>query len=193
MKNQKTGEVDKPLKAALYNVSVLILLGAIVGVVLVLLPFMKPLFWAFLFGAVLFPAKKKLSNAINNWIDQIESEDVHIMWGVVVSPFNGLEKLGEFITRWLITHMKILFILLCCIISLRMIIYFVPSELFSSILSVIVWLQMVFEKIVWSLNSKLLLTLIVAYSATVIAFWSASSSHVFTFIGQGERKLIGIS
>lgn len=182
LKNQKTGEVEKPLKAALYNVGILILLCAFVGVFFVLLPFLNPLFWAFISGAVLFPAKKKIASTINDWIDRVDENGA---LGAFMFPFDGLDKLGKSITQWLMTHIKLLFIGLCSIVALQLIIYFVPSELFSFLLSTIVWFHTIFGGIVGSLNLKLVIVLIGTYTIAVAMLWKESSTNIFAICGQG--------
>lgn len=94
LKDQK-GQVEKPLKNALYNAGVVVVLAAFVGVILVLLPFIKPLCWAFLFGALLFPAKRNISDGIKSWIDKIEEKQTPIFVGIMLAPIEGLENLGE--------------------------------------------------------------------------------------------------
>lgn len=187
LKNQKTGEVEKPLKAALYNVGVLILLCAFVGVFFVLLPFLNPLFWAFISGAVLFPAKKKIAKTINDWIDRVNEDGA---LGAFLFPFDGLDKLGKCITQWLMTHIKLLFIGLCSIVGLQLIIHFVPSELFGFLLSTIVWFHKIFGGIVGSLNLKLVIILLGTYTVAVMMLWSESIRNIFTICGQGLWVLV---
>lgn len=184
MKNQKTGEVDKPLKSALLNVGVLLGLAAFVGVFLVLAPFLKPLLWSCLFGAVLFPAKKKLSTAINSWISQIETNETPIAIGVLLFPLNSLVKLGEIIARWLSDHIKFLFIGSFAIISLNLIIRYVPAELYSGFVKVLMWHHELLGKIVGSLNLTLVFLMLLSYALAVVVLWNTSSSNVFVMLGQ---------
>ena len=184
LKNQKTGEVDKPLKAALFNVGVLVILAALVGVFLVLGPFLKPLLWSFLFGAVLFPAKKKLSTSINSFITHIETNETPIAIGILLFPVNGLVKLGEIISRWLIDHMKFLFMGSCAIISLNLIIRYVPTELYSGIIKILMWHHELLGKVVGSLNLTLVFLMLVSYVLAVVILWNSSSSNVFIMLGQ---------
>lgn len=184
LKNQKTGEVDKPLKAALFNVGVLVILAAFVGVFLVLGPFLKPLLWSFLFGAVLFPAKKKLSTSINSWISRIETNETPIAIGVLLFPVNGLVKLGEIISRWLIDHVKFLLVGSSAVISLNLIIRYVPTELYSGIARVLMWHHELLGKVVGALNFTLLFLMLFSYVLAVVVLWNTSSSNAFTMLGQ---------
>jgi hypothetical protein len=159
------------------------------SVIFVLLPFLNPLLWAFLFGAMLFPFKKKLSFAINSWIDDIERDEIPIAVGLIMCPFNGLEKLGEVITLWLINHFKVLFIGSGLIILLRLIVAFVPAELFSAVFSLIKWQHSLFGAIVGSLSLTLVVVCVVSYAIAVNLLWTSSSSNLFTVAGQSMVSL----
>lgn len=184
LKNQKTGEVDKPLKQALFNVGIIIGVATIFGVFLVLGPFLRPLLWAFLFGAVLFPAKKKLSCAINSWILAIEKNEIPIAVGIAMFPFNRVLKLGEFFTRWLIKHFKVLFIGFGCIVFTQLAIRYVPSELLNIVANIVLWNQALFEKVVGTLNTTFFISILVAYAIAVALLYNSSSSLAFTMLGQ---------
>lgn len=162
----------------------LIILAAFIGVFLVLGPFLKPLLWSFLFGAVLFPAKKRLSNAINNWINVIETHDSPVALGIVLFPFHGLVKLGEIITLWIIAHIKVLSIGLGSVIFVQLVLIYVPAELYSAIAKLLMWNHILFGKIVGILNMKLILMTAVTFIISVFVLWSTSSSSSFTILGQ---------
>lgn len=184
LKNQKTGEVEKPLKNALYNIGVLIILGALLGVFFVLLPFLNPLLWAFLVGAVLFPAKKKLSVLINAWISRIDKDEVPIFVGIATIPINVLDCTGEIITLWLMNHIKILLIGLGSIISLQLTIYFVPAELFTTIVNITMYFHQVFGRIVGLLPPSLMIVLVISYIISVVIMWKSETAQLFNIVGQ---------
>jgi hypothetical protein len=150
----------------------------------VLLPFLNPLLWAFLFGAMLFPFKKRLSACIDSWIDEIQKDEIPIAVGLIMCPFNGIEKMGEIITLWLINHFKFLFIGSGSIILLRLIVLFVPSELFSAVFSIIKWQHSLFGMIVGSLSLSLVLVCLVSYAVAVNLLWTTTSTNIFTIVGQ---------
>lgn len=183
LKNQKAAEVQS-VKSALYNVGVLVCLAALAGVFLVLLPFLNPLFWAFLFGAVLFPAKKKLAKAINLFIEELETTDTPIALGVVVFPFNGMMKVGEFITMFLITHIKVIAFGLCAMLSLRISVHYVPSELIGTVLNIAMWFHNFCAAFIGALNLKIILMLVAVHATAVLALWTPALAKIFTFCGQ---------
>lgn len=164
----------------------LIILAAFVGVFLVLGPFLKPLLWSFLFGAVLFPAKKRLSTAINNWINLIETHDSPVALGIVLFPFHGLVKLGEIITLWIVEHIKFLSIGLGSVIFVQLVLIYVPTELYSAnfIANLLIWNHALFGKIVGILNMKLIVMTAITFIISIFVLWSASSSSLFTMLGQ---------
>lgn len=141
--------------------------------------------WAFLFGAVLFPAKKRISNGINSWIDGLEHEETPIVVAVVMLPINGLLKSGGFMMLQLLTHIKIIAIGISLVISLRMIVYIAPSELCNLILKFVVWNHTFIGKIVGSLNLTLVLVIIAFYGVAIFMLWQGSSATVFSLMGQG--------
>jgi hypothetical protein len=158
--------------------------ACVYSVIFVLLPFLNPLLWAFLFGAMLFPFKKKLSSTLFVWIDEIEKEEIPVAVGLLMCPFNGLEKLGEVITLWLINHFKILLILSGSIISLRVIVALVPAELFSAVFNIIKWQHSLFGALVGSMSLTLLLVSVVSYAIAVKVLWTSSNSNFFAIAGQ---------
>lgn len=173
------------IKSALYNVGILIVLAALAGVFLVLLPFLSPLMWAFLFGAVLFPAKKGISKAINAWIDGLEDDETPIVVGIVMLPINGLLRSGGFMMHKLITHIKIIFIGISTMISLRLVAAVAPEELCNMVVKFIVWNHTFISKIVGSLNLTLVLIIIASYGIAIFMLWQSSSAKIFTLFGQG--------
>lgn len=184
LKNQKTGEVEKPLKNALYNVGVLIILGALMGVFFVLLPFLNPLLWAFLIGAVLFPAKKKLSQHINAWIDRIDKDDVPILVGVASIPVDIVNCTGEIITLWLMNHIKILLIGFASLVSLQLTLYLVPAELFTSLINVTMNFHLLFGRIVGLLPPSMMVALVIGYVSLVMVMWRNDVDQTFAIAGQ---------
>lgn len=176
--------------STLFHIGVLILFAAFAGVFLVLLPFLSPLLWAFLMGAVLFPAKKKVSRLINRWISDIEVKETPIAISLMTLPFTALVKLGEVIAREFLVHMKILLIGLGSIISLRIIAYFAPREILGKVLNLVIWFHTLFGNIVGVLSVTSLVILIAAYAVAVYMLWSPSNSRIFTTLGQGIWVLI---
>lgn len=99
---------QSPMRGAVYNLVIVIVVGAILAVCLVLGPFLKPLIWSFLIGAVLFPFKSSLSFGLKRWFKRLEVEDTHLLVGIAMAPLEALEAFGEYLTSMFVKHMQIL-------------------------------------------------------------------------------------
>ncbi|XP_035775576.1 transmembrane protein 245-like isoform X5 [Anopheles albimanus] len=175
---------EKPLRNALYNVLVVGVIAVVIGVTLVLAPFFKPLLWAFLFGAVLFPAKKRLSEALKGWIEQIEKDDKYLLLGVLSAPACWVDSLGEFLTGWLRDHLKIIGIGFGGLVLLRFILWLTPSEVFFSIWNFVVWNHSLFRSLLSSLSLHMVLVILLLYVISVYFLWTPEYSTPFLAIGQ---------
>lgn len=184
LRNRKT-EGNDSLRNALYNFGICALLFVLFGVLMILKPFLRPLLWAVLVAAVLFPMKKKLAQCINMWIDKVEREETPIIIGVVLLPFSGLEKLGEFIIRFTLTHIKVILAGLSSLVALRILIHFLPKEFFTGILTVLLWFHSIFGKIASSLSLSMLAVLVISYLITIKLMWSTKTSNIFVILSQG--------
>lgn len=178
-------EGNDSLRNALYNIGILALCFVLFGVILILKPFLRPLLLALLAAAALFPMKKKLAQCINQWIDNVEKEETPIVLGIALIPFSGLEKLGEFITRFTMTHIKVILAGLSSLVALRFLIHYVPKEFFTGILSVLLWFHGIFGKAASSLSLSMLAVLVISYIITVKLMWSTSTSNTFVILAQG--------
>lgn len=168
----------------MYNVGLLLLLGAFALVILILLPFIRPLAFGVLFGAVLFPAKKKLAKSINSWISKIEKNEVPVIIGIASIPFNALEKLGEVIIRFIFTHIKIILGGVISIIVLKVLHSILPKKLLSYVVDGVLWQHSLFEYIVSTFNTPLLLLIIISFVISLYLLWNSSTSSLFTVVGQ---------
>lgn len=175
---------EKPLRNALYNVLVVGVIAVVIGVTLVLAPFFKPLLWAFLFGAVLFPAKKRLSASLKRWIERIEKDDKYLLLGVLSAPLCWVDSLGEFLTGWLKEHLKIITGLVGGLVTLRFILWLTPSEVFFSIWNFIVWIHSLFRTLLGSLSLQMVVVILVVYVVSVYFLWTPDHSLPFLVIGQ---------
>uniref|UniRef100_A0A182PS46 Transmembrane protein 245 n=1 Tax=Anopheles epiroticus TaxID=199890 RepID=A0A182PS46_9DIPT len=175
---------EKPLRNALYNVLVVCVIAVVIGVTLVLAPFFKPLLWAFLFGAVLFPAKKRLSASLKRWIERIEKDDKYLLLGVLSAPLCWVDSLGEFLTGWLKEHLKIITGLVGGLVTLRFILWLTPSEVFFSMWNFVVWIHSLFRTLLGSLSLQMVVVILVVYVVSVYFLWTPDHSLPFLVIGQ---------
>ncbi|XP_055525281.1 transmembrane protein 245 isoform X2 [Wyeomyia smithii] len=175
---------EKPLRNALYNVMMVAIVAVVIGVTMVLAPFFKPLLWAFLFGAVLFPAKKRLAEGLNHWIERIEKDEKHLIVGILGAPVQGINSLGEFLTEWLMGHIRIIGVGCGGLVLLRLALLFAPTEIFLLIWNFIVWSHSLFKAVLSSLTLQMLLLIIILYVISVCMLWKAEVSTPFLVVGQ---------
>ncbi|KAK2580315.1 hypothetical protein KPH14_012552 [Odynerus spinipes] len=90
---------EKALKQGIYNAVALFLLclvsAAGYGLYIVLSPFLKPLIWALLCGAVLFPFKYSLTTAVQSWFDRNESESKPLVLNIATLPLRIIDNTAE--------------------------------------------------------------------------------------------------
>ncbi|XP_052868293.1 transmembrane protein 245 isoform X2 [Anopheles cruzii] len=181
---------EKPLRNALYNVLVIGVMAVVIGVILVLAPFFKPLLWAFLFGAVLFPAKKRLSESLKRWIERIEKDDKYLLLGVLSAPVCWVDSLGEFLTGWLKEHLKIIGIGFGGLVLLRFILWLTPTEVFFSIWNFVIWNHSLFRSLLSSLSLQMVVVILLVYVVSVYFLWTPALETPFLVIGQFLWMLI---
>lgn len=172
------------LKTALYNVGLLLLIAVFSGVIVILLPFLRPLLFGVLFGAVLFPAKKKLANSIKGWITKVETNDVPVIVGIASIPFNWLERLGEVIILFIFTHIKIILFGSGFIIVLRILHSILPKKLLTYVVDLMLWNHSIFEYITSSFSTPILAAIVISFIISVYLLWNSSTSSIFTIAGQ---------
>lgn len=160
------------------------LLGALALVILILLPFIRPLAFGVLSGAVLFPLKKKLANSINSWIEKIEKDDTPLIIGLIKLPFSALERLGEFIILFILTHIKVILFGSAFLITLRILLYFLPKQFLSHVILLIQWQHGLFEQVIGSFNSAIVIGILISYVISVYLLWNTSNANLFTTISQ---------
>lgn len=96
---------EKALKQGIYNAVALFFLclvsAAGYGLYIILSPFIKPLIWALLCGAVLFPFKCSLATAVQSWFAKVEVSQTPLVVNVALLPVhmfdNVSEKVGTFL------------------------------------------------------------------------------------------------
>lgn len=143
---------QSPLKGAIYNLIIVIVVAAIVAVCLVLGPFLKPLLWSGLIGAVLFPFKCSLSFTLKRWFCRIEDEDTHLLVGIVLAPLEALETFGEYLTLLCIKHMQMIIGGAISLLMLSLFITYAPKGFLCGLWRFIQYGHMLFTKVLSSVD-----------------------------------------
>lgn len=143
------------LKAAVYNFVIVVVVASCVAVCLVLGPFLKPLLWALLVGAVLFPFKYSLAYALKNWFQRLEDEDTHLLVGIALAPLDALESFGEYLWSSFMKHMQLLIWGASGLLFLRLFIAYAPKGVFCVTWRYIRWSHTLCGNVLSSLDCKI--------------------------------------
>lgn len=143
------------LKSAIYNLVIAAVIASCVGACMVLGPFLKPLIWALLVGAVLFPFKYTLSSSLKCWFNRLETEDTHLVVGIVLAPIEALESFGEYLWTSFTRHMHLIIGGATGMILLRLFIAYAPKGVFCGIWRYIRWSHSICTSVLNSLDNKI--------------------------------------
>lgn len=98
---------EKAVKLAFYNTAALVFVSlsgcAAVAVYYVLEPFLRPLLWAGLCGAFLYPFKWKLTQIVRGFLRSLRESHTPLVLGAMVIPFQlanqSSDVVGSFVVR----------------------------------------------------------------------------------------------
>lgn len=142
------------LKSALYNLVVAAVVASCIGACLVLGPFLKPLIWALLVGAVLFPFKYSLSSSLKHWFRRLEDEDTHLLVGIALAPLDFLETLGEYLWSSITKHWQLIVGGVVSLTFLRLFFAYAPKGIFCVAWRYIRWSHSICYTFLSSLDYK---------------------------------------
>lgn len=143
------------LKGAIYNLVIAAVIASCVGACMVLGPFLKPLIWALLVGAVLFPFKYTLSSSLKCWFNRLEAEDTHLVVGIVLAPIEALVSFGEYLWTSFTRHMHLIIGGATGMILLRLFIAYAPKGVFCAIWRYVRWGHSICTSVLNSLDHKI--------------------------------------
>lgn len=126
-------------KAAMYNLLVAGGVLAFVAVCFILGPFVRPLLWAFLMGAVLFPFKRRLAQLLNGWFEKLEERDSHIALGICLAPIEATESCGHLLIDWLKEHWQPLTVGSGIAVTSKLLMLYAPKGFLYSIWQTIIY------------------------------------------------------
>lgn len=137
-------ENHEGFKNALYNFMIAAAIGAFAIVCIILRPFVRPLLWAFLMGAVLFPFKRKLATLLNDWFENLEMTDTNVFIAITIAPIQCTEYCGRLWINWIKKHWKILTIGLSIAICCKLLLLYAPRGIFCWIWKLIFFSHSIF-------------------------------------------------
>ncbi|XP_037913643.1 transmembrane protein 245 isoform X4 [Hermetia illucens] len=177
-------ENHEGLKTAMYNFLIVAGVAAFAVVCVILGPFVRPLLWAFLVGAVLFPFKRKLASSLNGWFTGLEETDTNVFYAICMAPLEVTEKSGRCLGDWLRTHWQVLVGGVAALTTAKLLWLYAPKGLFCWAWKMVVFGHSLFAGIMNMISIYMLITIIAIYLTTVYFLWRAENSQYFLLAGQ---------
>ncbi len=186
--------MDFYLLQAIYNVLVtalfILLACAVYYVVLVVLePFLVPLFWAVLTGFVIHPYKAKFTQSLRDWLQNLNDEhDKPAVIAIVTDLVHLIDWIfvsigSKFLSKW-----KFM-ILLAIALPIYHYVTFYPLDVTTpSIISHLSKALSIMELVTWPLVASCVLT----YGISVLILWQEERKNVFNVMGTCVWTLIAI-
>ncbi|XP_022231159.2 transmembrane protein 245 isoform X3 [Drosophila obscura] len=171
-------------RAAMYNFLFLLGVCAFVAVCFILGPFVRPLLWAFLMGAVLFPFKRSLAESVHSWFQRLEERDSNVLVSIFLSPVEATEHCGRLLIGWLCEHWQLL-LAGCGVAScIKLLVLYAPKGFLYAIWHWLTFSHGLFVRIIGFLNVFVIIALVLVYLSCVHFFWSPENSTHFVVAGQ---------
>ena len=126
---------EKALKLAFYNTAALVFVAlsvcAAIAVYYVLEPFLRPLLWAALCGAFLYPFKWKLTQIVRGFLRSLRESKTPVVVGAVMVPFQLANKVSDIVGSFVVQKIRV-FIMFCFIAAFVYVLYIVQpfNEIF---------------------------------------------------------------
>lgn len=176
---------EKALKQGIYNAVALFLLCLVLaagyGLYIVMSPFLKPLIWALLCGAVLFPFKYSLTTGVQSWFDRNELTSKPLVWNIIILPFQIVDDTAEALGNALWKYVKYI----VAVISIGCIAMAAYSYT-PNILSCLVWklfniYSMILGFFISTCNIYMITFLCIGYLSMLYVYWSPENSKHFRY------------
>ena len=128
--NNLPKEHEKAIKQAFYNTAanifVLLACAAAIAVYFILESFLKPLLWAVLCGAFLYPFKRKVTNSLKAWLIGLRISETPIIFGVIITPIKCADNTIDRVCTTVIVKAKLIVGICLGILSLYGLWHFGP-------------------------------------------------------------------
>ncbi|XP_069961774.1 transmembrane protein 245 isoform X2 [Bactrocera oleae] len=171
-------------KAAMYNFLIAAGIAAFVAVCFILGPFVRPLLWAFLMGAVLFPFKRRLAQLLNGWFERLEERDSNVMVSICLAPLEATEHCGSLVVSWLHEHWQWLTAGVGVAACIKLLVLYAPKGFLCAVWRFVLFSHSTFVQFIGFLNIYLLIAIIVVYLTSVYFLWKPENSTKFVMAGQ---------
>ncbi|KAJ8674106.1 hypothetical protein QAD02_005368 [Eretmocerus hayati] len=176
---------EKALKQGIYNAVALGLLCVICsagyGLYIVLNPFLKPLTWALLCGAVLFPVKLSLTTIVQTWFAATEETKTPLLFSLLMVPTSIFDKISDSVGSF--SH-KYLQYILCSIISLMGVlsVYNYTPSILCSMINNLLWIfNGILSLLISACNIYVGTTFVIGYFFLLHWFWTPCNKNYFRY------------
>ena len=123
-------EHEKAIKQAFYNTAANIFLflacATALAVYFILEAFLKPLLWAVLCGAFLYPFKRSLTGLLRNWLKSLQDSQTPFLVGLLITPVKCVDDLVEGLCSKIFQNLKLVVAIVVGIPSLYVLWHFGP-------------------------------------------------------------------
>lgn len=110
--NNLPKEHEKAIKQAFYNTAanifVLLACAAAIAVYFILESFLKPLLWAVLCGAFLYPFKRTLTSTLKAWLTSLRMSETPFIVGIAITPIKCADNAIERMCNSVLQNTKLL-------------------------------------------------------------------------------------
>ncbi|XP_066584766.1 transmembrane protein 245 isoform X2 [Prorops nasuta] len=177
---------EKALKHGVYNAVALFLLCIIsaagYGLYIVLNPFVKPLIWALLCGAVLFPFKYFLTTVIQSWFAQIETSSLPFIINFVVLPIQIVNESSEILGTFLRTYIKTIIVSISLILVSMILYNYTPNILTCLMWRLFLFCNGIVDLFISACNIYMIIVILVGYVSIIYTYWSPNNSIHFHYL-----------
>lgn len=180
----------REIKGTIYNIGVIFGIASLVAFTFVLLPFLKPLLWAVLLGAVVYPFKRKVSEIMNSWFTDLEARDGNIFLNVLVIPVRTMDSLGDSFVTFVTEHKKILIGTAISLTSVKFVYEYAPRRIMCWTWRSFMFIHTQITALLSGLSATIVLGFCIAYLTTVILLWKNSNQSKFMIAGQSLWVLL---
>lgn len=189
--NLKNLSKGREIKGTIYNLGVVFGIAALVAFAFVLLPFLKPLLWAVLIGAVVYPVKREMSATMHSWFTDLERADGNIFANVLGIPLNSMVTLGQHLISTIRNNKNVLIGGAVVLASCKFLYEYAPKRFFCWTWHSFLFIHTNVTHLLSSqLSTTVLLTCLLVYFTTVCLLWRTANQFQFMVAGQSMWLLL---